>query len=102
MSRTVHLAQHYRLPAWVGCSPSWEALFVEVKIGVLHTAREITFDSTDSAGDITKAVQKALADGAVLNLNDDRGRTILIPADRIAYVELGDSASRRVGFGSTS
>jgi len=36
----------------------------------------------------------------MLSLTDDRGRTILIPAAKIAYVEIGPSASRKVGFGS--
>lgn len=73
---------------------------MEVKIGVLHTAREIVFDSPLSAEEVTAAVNSALTDEHVLTLADDRGRTVLIPADRIAYVELGVPATRRVGFGS--
>lgn len=73
---------------------------MEVKIGILHTAREIVFDSTLSAEDISAAVQAALTSGTVLALDDDRGRQILIPADRIAYVELGVPSTRRVGFAS--
>lgn len=73
---------------------------MEVKIGVVHTAREIVFDSPQSADEVTAAVTKALKDESVLALEDDRGRQILIPAERIAYVELGVPAARRVGFGS--
>ena len=73
---------------------------MEVKIGVLHTPREIVFDSTQSADDVRAAVSAALASGELLSLEDDRGRQILIPAERIAYVELGVPASRRVGFAS--
>jgi hypothetical protein len=75
---------------------------VEVKIGVLHTAREIVFDSPLTAEEVSTAVQASLTSDSVLNLTDDRGRTILVPADRIAYVELGVPATRRVGFGSTA
>ncbi len=75
---------------------------MEVKIGVLHTAREIVFDSPLTAEEVSTAVQASLTSDSVLNLTDDRGRTILVPADRIAYVELGVPATRRVGFGSTA
>ena len=51
--------------------------------------------------EVTKAVAKALADNAVLTLNDDKGRQYLVPADKIAYVELGESTPRRVGFGAS-
>ncbi len=73
---------------------------MEVKIGILHTAREIVFDSTLGADDIAAAVQASLTSGTVLTLNDDRGRQILVPADHIAYVELGVPSTRRVGFAS--
>jgi hypothetical protein len=73
---------------------------MEVKIGVLHTAREIVFDSTLSAEEISSAVQAALTSGSMLTLNDDRGRAILVPAEHIAYVELGVPSTRRVGFAS--
>jgi len=33
-------------------------------------------------------------------LTDDRGRTILVNASKISYVEIGAVSSRRVGFGS--
>ena len=46
------------------------------------------------------ALSGLINDGAMLSLTDDRGRTILIPAAKIAYVEIGPSASRKVGFGS--
>lgn len=73
---------------------------MEVKIGIVHTAREIVFDSPQSAEEVTAAVTQSLKDTSVLSLEDDRGRQVLIPAERIAYVELGVPATRRVGFAS--
>jgi hypothetical protein len=73
---------------------------MEVKIGVVHTAREIVFDSPLTADEVTAAITKALKDETLLSLEDDRGRQVLVPADRIAYVELGVPATRRVGFAS--
>jgi hypothetical protein len=73
---------------------------VEIKIGVSDSPREIAVDSEKTPEAITKAVEKAIADGGMLSLADDRGRTILIPAAKIAYVEIGPPASRKVGFGT--
>lgn len=73
---------------------------MEIKIGVQQSAREIALDSPLSPDDIAQAVSTALADGGVLSLEDEKGRRIIIPADRIAYVEIGPESARRVGFGT--
>lgn len=73
---------------------------MEIKIGVSDSPREIALDSEETHESIQKAVEKAINDGAMLSLTDDRGRTVLVPAAKIAYVEIGPSASRKVGFGS--
>jgi len=73
---------------------------VEIKIGVQNTPREIAFDSDASPADIQSAVEAAIANGGVLTLKDDRERTVLVPADKIAYVEIGPATTRKVGFGS--
>lgn len=75
---------------------------VDVKIGVQDTAREISLDSAQSPQDIIAAVEAAIANGGLLSLTDEKGRTILVPATKIAYVEVGAEATRRVGFGATS
>lgn len=74
---------------------------MEVKIGVQQTAREIALESAQSPDEIAQAVSAALADGGVLSLEDDKGRRVLVPGDRIAYVEISPAASRRVGFGAS-
>lgn len=73
---------------------------MEVKIGVQDTPRELTLESNQTPEEIRSAVQAALSGGTLLELTDDRGRTLLVPAVKIAYVEVGPSASRRVGFGT--
>jgi hypothetical protein len=37
----------------------------------------------------------------VFVLADEKGGTVLVPADKIAYVELGSAEQRRIGFGSS-
>lgn len=73
---------------------------MEVRIGVQHTAREIVLESDDAPEDVVAAVRAALDSGGVLTLTDDRGRQVLVPGDRLAYVEVGAPGARRVGFGS--
>lgn len=74
---------------------------MEVKIGVQHAPREIVLESGQSAEEVERSVADALAYKAqLLSLTDDKGRKVLVPADRIAYVELGEPATRRVGFGA--
>lgn len=72
---------------------------MEIKIGVQYSPREISLESEDKPEDITAAVDAAIAAGSILKLTDDRGRTVLIPGDKITYVELGPASSRKVGFG---
>ena len=74
---------------------------MEVKIGVQFAPRELVLESNQSADEVAKAVSDALrADLGVLTLVDDKGRRVLVPADKLAYVEIADSEQRRVGFGA--
>lgn len=74
---------------------------MEVKIGVQHAPREITLESTESAEEIERAVAAALSGAsALLSLVDEHGRRVLVPSDRLAYVEIGEQAARKVGFGA--
>lgn len=74
---------------------------MEVKIGVQNAAREIVIESRQTPDEITTAVNEAVTSGTgLLTLEDERGRRVLIPADRIAYVEVGEQVERRVGFGA--
>ena len=72
---------------------------MEVKIGVQDSPREISLDSDETAEALTASVKAAIDAGGLLSLTDDRGRTILINAAKISYVEIGAPSSRRVGFG---
>ena len=74
---------------------------MEVKIGVQYAARELVLESAQSPDDVAKAVSDALrADLGVLTLVDDKGRRVLVPADKLAYVEIAETEQRRVGFGA--
>ena len=74
---------------------------MEVKIGVQNAAREIVLESSQTADEVENAVAAALDGSAkLLKLTDEHGRKVLIPAERLAYVESGEQAARKVGFGA--
>jgi len=64
--------------------------------------REIVVETAVSAEEIEQALTLALADGKVFALIADKGGKVLIPADKIAYIELDLAEPRRIGFGSSS
>ena len=74
---------------------------MELRIGVVHTAKELTAELDGRADDVIAQIDAALAGGAaVVWITDAKGRRIGAPADKIAYVEIDeDSNSKRVGFG---
>ncbi|MFE9422989.1 DUF3107 domain-containing protein [Kitasatospora sp. NPDC006697] len=74
---------------------------MEVKIGVQNAPREIVIESSQTADEVENAVAKSLEGTSKLfSLTDEHGRRILVPADRLAYVEIGEQAVRKVGFGT--
>ena len=73
---------------------------MEVKIGVQYAVRELVLESNQTPDEIEKAVNEALKGGGLLTLVDDRGRRVVVPSDRLAYVEIGEPQERRVGFGA--
>ena len=74
---------------------------MEVRIGVQHATRELVIESAQTTDAITDAVSAALAGKTeILSLEDERGRRIVVPAAKLAYVEIGEPESRRVGFGA--
>ena len=72
---------------------------MEVKIGVQYAARELSV-STDSEPDaVLAALSKAIKDDSVFILTDDKGRTVAVPAARVAYLDFTSDNERKVGFG---
>jgi hypothetical protein len=72
---------------------------MEVKIGVQNANRELVIDSRESADDVEKAVSKALGDSdGLLTLADAKGRRVIVPVAKLAYVEIGSSTSGQVGY----
>jgi Protein of unknown function (DUF3107) len=75
---------------------------MEVKIGIQSVPRELVVETDTPAADVERDLSSALEDGghAVFALSVAKGGKVLVPADKIAYVEFGAPENRRVGFGN--
>ena len=73
---------------------------MEVKIGIQMAPRELVIETEMSADELQRALKAALSEHEILVITDKRGGTVLIPGDKIAYVELDQARPRAVGFGT--
>ncbi len=74
---------------------------MEVRIGIQQANRELVLESHQSPDAVADAVRDALAGKGLLDLVDDKGRRVVVPVDKLAYVEIAAAESRRVGFGTS-
>lgn len=76
---------------------------MDVRIGVTYTGRELDVELADDTDRdaLAKTIDAAVGGSApVLWLTDRKGKTIGVPSEKIAYVEIGkNAADRKVGFG---
>ena len=75
---------------------------MEVKIGIQSVPRELVVETDTPAEELERSLSAALEKGdhAVFALSVTKGGRILVPADKIAYVEFIATEARRVGFGN--
>ena len=71
---------------------------MEVKIGVQHAPRELTLESAQTPAEVEQAVTEAMAKDTVLTLTDEKGRRVIVPVDKVAYVEIAETSNRPFGF----
>ena len=70
----------------------------DVKIGISDSSHELNFECSHSQAEVIAKVNEAIKSSSVLSLSDSKGREILVPFNKISYVEVGESADRHVGF----
>ena len=72
---------------------------MEVKIGIQSIQRELVLETPSSPDEVERSLTTALSNGGMFVVRDEKGGKILIPAEKIGYVELNGSEQRRIGFG---
>ena len=76
---------------------------MEVKIGIQSIPRELVVDTDTPMEEIERALAAALsgpAEQSVFAIDMVKGGRLLIPADKIAFIEFTPDQARRVGFGN--
>lgn len=73
---------------------------MQVRIGVQSVPKELVVETSLSPEDVQQELAEALAeDGGVFSLRSKNGR-VVVPAAKLAYVEIAESDAPAVGFGS--
>lgn len=75
---------------------------MEVKIGVQNAARELSVETTAAPDDVLAQLSQALKDESVFSLTDEKGSTVAVPADKVAYLLFTSDTGRPVGFGQVA
>lgn len=70
----------------------------EVKIGISDSTHEINIECASTQAEVIAKVNEALKTSSVLSLSDTKGRELLVPSNKISFVEVGESSDRKVGF----
>jgi hypothetical protein len=74
---------------------------MQVRIGVQYVPKELVVETNQSADEVQQALADALNEGhSLFVIQDERGGRIVVAADRLAYLEIEESESRQVGFGT--
>ncbi|MBF4160678.1 DUF3107 domain-containing protein [Nocardioides acrostichi] len=73
---------------------------MEIKIGIQQAPRELSVDADIATDDLHQQIAEAVSSGGLLSLTDTKGRTIVVPGGKIAYIEVGSTAVGTVGFRS--
>jgi hypothetical protein len=90
-----------RLQSWSAHRDTEERHDVEVRIGVQHSPRELSLETKESQDAALQAFKDAGTGDGLLALSDDRGRSLVVPVEKVLYLEFSGDGTRRVGFGES-
>ena len=71
---------------------------MDIELGIQNVARPVNFSTDESADNVSQAIAQAVADNATIDLTDDKGRRIIVPAKALgtASHRLRNQARRRL------
>ena len=73
---------------------------MEIELGIQNVARPVNFTTPASADEVSETIADAVKTGEVINLTDDHGRHIIVPAGALGYALIGSETKHAVGFGA--
>ncbi|KFI67976.1 DUF3107 domain-containing protein [Bifidobacterium magnum] len=71
---------------------------MEIELGIQNAPRAVTFATDATAQEVAETIKSALAANEPIELLDNKGRNILVPANMLAYAVIGSEARHAVGF----
>jgi hypothetical protein len=71
---------------------------VEVKIGVENVQRELVLETDASPDEVQALLSDALGGTGLFTIVDTKGRSVVVPASKVAYLEIGSGSRGGVGF----
>lgn len=72
---------------------------MDIKIGVTQIARELEIETSLAAEEVLDKLQDAKNGEKALVLESTNGRKLVIPTEKIGYIDIGSQNQRPVGFG---
>lgn len=73
---------------------------MEVRIGISDVGREVTLKTRSGADELVELLKKAVSENSLFEITDEQGRRVVVPSSKVAYLDLGSSDVRAVGFGA--
>ena len=73
---------------------------MDIELGIQNVARTVTFSTEQSADEVNAAIADAWRTARPVNLTDDKGRRIVVPAGSLGYAIIGSETKHAVGFGN--
>lgn len=73
---------------------------MDIELGIQNVARTVTFSTEESTEAVNTAIADAVEHGRTINLTDDKGRRIVVPAGSLGYAIIGSETKHAVGFGN--
>ena len=66
---------------------------MDIELGIQNVARTVTFSTEQSADEVNAAIADAVENGKTINLTDDKGRRIVVPAGSLGYAIIVSATS---------
>jgi Protein of unknown function (DUF3107) len=69
-----------------------------VRVGISDSSQELHFETALSSEKVVALAHEAISSGTTLQILDIKDRTVLVPAGKISYIEIGATSEQKVGF----